>query len=100
MKTLETITELETQVNDAKTYNTDGRQIVANACKELYHLIEEDYHNAGADCLLEDMYNDLTAGNFAEPFMCEQKKIKFLLYKKMYIENVLPKLEMLKVESN
>ena len=100
MKTLETITELETQVHDAKTYNTDGRQIVANACKKLYHLIEEDYHNAGADCLLEDMYNDLTSGNFAEPFMCEQKKGKFLLYKKMYIENVLPKLEMLKVESN
>ena len=95
MKTLEKITGLEKQVNNAKTYNADGRQIVVNSCKELYNLIEEDYHNAGADCLLEDMYKDLTAGNFAEPFMCEQKKGKFSLYKTIYIENVLPKLEMI-----
>ncbi|KKK76036.1 hypothetical protein LCGC14_2867760, partial [marine sediment metagenome] len=78
-----------------KTYNADGRQIVVNSLQELYNLIEEDYHNAGADCLLEDMHKDLTAGNFAEPFMCEQKKGKFSLYKTIYIENVLPKLEMI-----
>jgi len=92
MKTLNRIAELETQLRDAKTYNADGRQTVVKACKELYNLIEEDYHNAGADVLLEDMYNDLTAGNFAEPFMCEQKKGKFELYKTIYINNVLPKL--------
>ena len=92
METLNRIAELETKVNEAKTYNEDGRQVVVNACKELYNLIEEDYHDAGADCLLEDMYNDLTSGNFAEPFMCEQKKSKFELYKTIYINNVLPKL--------
>ena len=92
MTTLNRIAELETQVTNAKTYDVDGRQVVVNACKELYSLIEEDYHNAGADVLLEDMYNDLTAGNFAEPFMCEQKKGKFELYKTIYINNVLPKL--------
>ena len=95
MKILEKIAELEKQVNNAKTYNTDGRQIVVNACKKLYDLIEEDYHNAGADVLIEDMYNDLTSGNFAEPFMCEQKKSKFKLYKTIYINNVLPKLQII-----
>jgi len=92
MKTLNRIAELETQVRNAKTYNADGRQIVVNACKELYNLIEEDYHNAGADVLIEDMHKELTAGDFAEPFMCEQKKSKFELYKTIYINNVLPKL--------
>jgi len=92
MKTLNRIAELETQVNNAKTYDADGRQAVVKACKELYNLIEEDYHNAGADVLIEDMYKDLTSGNFAEPFMCEQKKSKFELYKRIYINNVLPKL--------
>ncbi len=92
MTTLNRISELETKVNEAKTYTEDGRQVVVTACKELFVLVEEDYHNAGADCLLEDMYKDLTAGNFAEPFMCEQKKSKFELYKTIYISNVLPKL--------
>ena len=92
MSTLNRIAELETQVINAKTYAVDGRQEVVNACKELYSLIEEDYHNAGADVLLEDMYKDLTKGDFAEPFMCEQKKGKFELYKTIYITNVLPRL--------
>jgi len=92
MTTLNRIAELETQVTNAKTYNADGRQVVVNACKELYNLIEEDYNNAGAGVLLEDMLTDLTAENFAEPFMCEQKKSKFELYKTIYINNVLPKL--------
>ncbi len=92
MTTLNTISELETKVNDAKTYNVDGRQTVVNSCKELYNLIEEDFYLVGAEELLEDMYKDLTAGNFAEPFMCEQKKSKFELYKTIYINNVSPKL--------
>lgn len=93
MKTkLEKIEELKIQVVNAKTCNVDGRQAVVNACKELYKLIEEDYHKAGADVLLDGMYNDLTAGNFAEPFMCEQKKSKFELYRTIYINNILPKL--------
>lgn len=92
MTNSERITELETQVNDANTANADGRQVVVKACKELYELVEDDYHNAGADVLLEDMYKDLTSGNFAEPFMCEQKKGRFQLYKKIYLENVLPEL--------
>ena len=92
MTTLNTISELETKVNDAKTYNVDGRQTVVNTCKELYNLIEEDFYLVGAEELLEDMYKDLTAGNFAEPFMCEHKKSKFELYKTIYINNVSPKL--------
>jgi len=92
METLERISELETQVNEAKTYNVDGRQMVVNSCKELYDLIEEDFYLVGAEELLNDMYEDLTEGNFAEPFMCEKKKSKFTLYKTIYTENVLPKL--------
>lgn len=92
MKNLTTITELENTINNAKTYNAEGRQDVVNSCKSLYELVEEDFYNAGAEILLEDMYKDLTAGNFAEPFMCEQKKVKFELYKTIYINNVLPKL--------
>ena len=92
MENLNRITELETQVNAAKTYNVDGSQTVVNSCKELYDIIEEDYYLAGAEDLLNDMYADLQEGNFAEPFMCEQKKAKFLLYKTIYADNVLPKL--------
>ena len=92
MKTLKRIAELETQIKAAKTYNADGRQVVVECCKELYNLVEDDYHKAGADVLIADMYKDLTAGNFAEPFMCEKKKEVFELYKTIYINNVLPRL--------
>lgn len=93
MKTLEKLTELESQVNEAKTYNAEGRQIVANSCKELYNLVEEGFYNQYGEEAINDAYADLCNGNFAEPFMCEQKKSRFLLYKKIYTENILPKLK-------
>ena len=92
MENLNRITELQLQVDAANTANVEGRQTVVNSCKELNGLIEEDFYLAGAEDLLDDMYTDLQEGNFAEPFMCEQKKSKFLLYKTIYIDNVLPKL--------
>lgn len=39
MKTSEKIKELELVVNNAITANAEGRQMVANSCKELYNLI-------------------------------------------------------------
>ena len=92
MTNLETITNLEVKVNQAITYTEEGRQAVVESCRELYNLVEEDYYNAGAEILLAGMYEDLTSGNFAEPFMCEKKKGKFELYKTIYINKVLPKL--------
>lgn len=92
MKNLQKIQELEAKVNSANTANVDGRQLVANACKELYNTIEEDVHNAGADWMLKGMYNDLCNGNFAEPFMCEQKKTAFLTVAKVYEDKILPRL--------
>jgi hypothetical protein len=92
MKTIEKLNELQAKVNSALTAEASGRQQVANACKELYNAIEEDVHNAGADWMLKGMYNDLCAGNFAEPFMCEQKKVAFATVKKIYEDNILPRL--------
>jgi hypothetical protein len=108
MKNLQKIQELEAKVNSANTANAEGRQLVANACKELYNTIEEDVYNAGADdwvlkgmydvynagadWMLKGIYNDLCNGNFAEPFMCEQKKTTFLTVAKVYQDNILPRL--------
>ena len=92
METLKRIAELETLITNSKTYDVDGRQAVVDSCKELYNLIEGPYYEAGANVLIEDMHNDLTSGNFSEPFLCEKKKEKFELYRRIYINNVLPKL--------
>jgi hypothetical protein len=92
MKNLQKIQELEAKVNSANTANAEGRQLVANACKELYNTIEEDVYNAGVDWMLKGMYNDLCNGNFAEPFMCEQKKTTFSTVAKVYQDNILPRL--------
>lgn len=92
MKTIEKINELQAKVNSAFTAEASGRQIVADCCKELYMTIEEDVHNAGADWMLKGMYEDLCNGNFAEPFMCEQKKVAFATVKKIYEDNILPRL--------
>ena len=91
MTTLNRIAELETKVNDAKTYSEDGRQVVVNACKELYNIIEDGLYGKYGENAVNDAYEDLCKGNFAEPFMCEQKKAKFELYKTVFINNVLPK---------
>tara|TARA_R110000782_G_scaffold268762_1_gene365784 strand:+ start:658 stop:957 length:300 start_codon:yes stop_codon:yes gene_type:complete len=91
--TLNRISELENVVSLAKTFDAEGRNQVVNACSELYNLVEGDYYSVGAEVLIKDMYNDLKQGDFAAPFMCEQKKQKFELYKTMYINNVFPKME-------
>ena len=88
MKTLERIQELEITVQNAQTPNVDGRQTVANSCKELYNLIEEGLYNKFGENAVNDAYTDLCNGNFAEPFMCEKKKEKFTLYKTIYVNNV------------
>lgn len=88
MKTLEKIQELEIAVQNAQTPNVDGRQTVANSCKELYNLIEEGLYNKFGENAVNDAYTDLCNGNFAEPFMCEKKKEKFTLYKTIYVNNV------------
>ena len=93
MKTLENkIQELEIAVIGAKTFNADGRQIVVNSCKDLYDLIEEGLYNKYGEGAIADAYEDLCKGNFAEPFMCEQKKSKFTLYKTIFADKILPNL--------
>jgi len=86
------VQELESAVMSANTYDITGRQIVASSCKQLYNLIEEDVHNAGADWMLDGLYTDLCNGNFADPFMCEQKKKTFLVCKKIYGDRILSRL--------
>jgi hypothetical protein len=82
------IAELKNKVNAALTFNADGRQIVANACKDLYNLIEEALYAKYGERAVNDAYNDLCSGNFSQPFMCEQKKSTFELYAKIYIDNI------------
>ena len=89
---LDQIQELEVSVIKANTADLNGRQIVANGCKSLYNLVEEDAHNAGCDWMLQGIYKDLCSGNFAEPFLCEQKKNDFLITKKIYQDRILPRL--------
>jgi hypothetical protein len=86
------IAELTTLVNSSKTQTIEGRQNIANSCKELYNLIEEDVYNADKEWMLKGMYNDLCNGNFAEPFMCEQKKSIFHTVVAIYNDRVLPNL--------
>lgn len=92
MTTQNRISELEIAVNNAHTATVEGRQTVANSCKELYNLIEEDVAKAGSEWMLKGLYNDLCSGNFAEPFMCEQKKHTFAVSKNIYETNILPRL--------
>jgi ketol-acid reductoisomerase len=80
------ITELENEVKNAQTPTVNGRQIVANACKKLYEAIEECLYNKYGEEAIKDAYKDLCNGNFAEPFLCEQKKQKFELYKNIYLK--------------
>jgi hypothetical protein len=92
METKTKISELETIVKQADTATVEGRQAVANACKELYKTIEQDVHTVGVDWMLNGMYQDLCTGNFAEPFMCERKKTDFLTVVSIYGELILPNL--------
>ena len=87
---IKTIENLQAIVNSASTQTVEGRQTVANSCKELYNLIEEDVCNADKEWMLKGMYTDLCNGNFAEPFMCEQKKSTFNTVIAIYNERVIP----------
>lgn len=90
MTTTQKIQDLSNAVALAMTSKIEGRQTVANSCKELYNLIEADVYNAGKEWMLTGMYNDLCAGNFAEPFMCEMKKDAFNTVVEIYNERVVP----------
>ena len=90
MKTLtQTIENLTNLVNSAKTFNSEGRQLVVYSCKELYNMIEADFFDKFGIESVNDAYADLCEGNFAEPFLCEKKKEKFTLYKTIYVNNIL-----------
>lgn len=89
---LNKIAELTELVNNASTPTVEGRQTVANSCKELYNLIEEDVFKADKEWMLKGMYNDLCNGNFAEPFMCEQKKTTFHTVVAIYNERIITSL--------
>ena len=86
--TVEKIERLKNEVKEAKTPTTEGRQTVANNCKELYNTIESGLYEKYGDDAINDAYNDLCNGNFAEPFMCEQKKYKFTLYANIYLTRI------------
>lgn len=88
METLKTIEILKSEVKAAKTYDSNGRQLVVDSCRKLYNLIEEGLYGKYGQNAVNDAYNDLCNGNFAEPFYCEKKKGKFELYAKIYVENV------------
>ena len=89
MKTSTQINELREELKSAFTANEEGRQIVIDNCKALYHIIESELNAKYGDGATDDAYNDLCNGNFAEPFMCELKKSKFEVYATIYINNVM-----------
>ena len=86
------IEEMTALVMSAQTATVEGRQIISDNCEKLYMAIEEDVHNAGCDWMLKGMYDDLCNGNFAEPFMCEQKKSIFASVVEVYNTRILPRL--------
>lgn len=86
--TIEKINEMELAISGLLTSKTEDRQMVANLSKELYSLIEEDVYKAGKEWMLKGMYKDLCTGNFAEPFMCEQKKSGFITIATIYKDRV------------
>ncbi len=86
--TVEKIKRLKNEVKEAKTQTSEGRQTIVDNCKELYNTIETGLYNKYGEDAITDAYNDLCNGNFAEPFMCEQKKGKFTLYANIYISRI------------
>lgn len=82
------ITELNARVQAANTATVEGRQIVVNACKELYNAIEDGAEEAGIEWMCKGLYTDLCTGNFAEPFMCEVKKGDFAVAAKIYQDRI------------
>ena len=88
------IEKLQEQVKTANTADSKGRQLVANASKKLYNLIEKGLYEKYGERAINEAYNDLCNGNFAEPFMCEKQKEKFKLYAEIYNEKVLPSIQL------
>lgn len=86
--TTEKIERLSNEVKGAKTPTSEGRQTVANNCKELYNTIEAGLYEKYGEDAIKNAYSDLCEGNFAEPFMCEQKKAKFTLYSTIFINKI------------
>lgn len=82
------IERLKNEVKEAQTPTTDGRQTVASNSKELYNTIEAGLYEKYGEDAIKDAYSDLCEGNFAEPFMCEQKKAKFTLYANIYLSKI------------
>ena len=91
MKNLE-IKKLTEIIESAKTFTENGRQEVVESCKKLYNLIEEDFINVGSEWMLPGLYRDLCNGNFAEPFLCENKKTEFFTAVAIYEQRILPNL--------
>jgi len=88
-KTIETLLNI---VNNADVATIQGRGEVADSCKQLYNLIEEDTYKAGKDWMLSGMYNDLCSGNFGAPFYCQKKKEVFTTIVAIYNNNIVPSL--------
>ena len=89
METLNTIETLKSQVKEANTANTNDRQVIANASRDLYNIIEDGLCKKYGEDSINDAYKDLIEGNFAEPFICEKQKEKFNLYANIYIMKIL-----------
>lgn len=87
MKNLNRINELRTIVKETETYTADGRQVIANSCKELYILIEGFLYEKYGEKAIGDAYSELINGDFAEAYHCERIKGEFDLYARMYVNN-------------
>lgn len=86
---LNEIEKLNELVSNSSTETVVGRQEVANSCKKLYNLIEEDIYNIIGEGRLNQMFDDLCNGNFADPYMCEKKKATFQDYVSLYKAKVI-----------
>jgi len=85
------IKELTKKVEGADTSTEEGRQVVADSCRQLYNLFEVRVYQSDRAWLLTGIYSQLFSGCFAEPFMCEQKKQAFKTVVTVF--NLVPKLK-------
>jgi hypothetical protein len=92
MNNLKKIAELNRIVDNADVSKIKGRGDLANACKELYNIIELDIITAGDQWLLPTIFNNLCNGNFAEPMSAHSKKKTFEAIVDIYKNNILPRI--------
>jgi hypothetical protein len=85
MKNLNLITDLRNQVLNANTADANGRQTVANNCKTLYNLIEQDLGDTLTDSEYDRVCNDLFRGNFSNAAMCNDKVALFIHHADFYV---------------